>query len=271
MKQSHIPAVAQDVEGISALIMAIGEPNFYEALLVYLATVINFDSASAILYKKGNAPELLFANFTETEQAIFCARFLDGAYVISPAYQGFVNGYPDGLYPWSKLMPPGFKQSQMYDAYYRPSCIEDLLYFFVDTGATGYMQFSLGRHSPSKVFEQHEIQQVQGVEGLVIGLIAKHIEMAVLRQTLHPQPLSRLVSDRVNHLLENFEAERLTSRERQIAKLIIMGYSSQSAADKLCISPGTERVHRAKLYAKLNLRSNSELFSYFLNLLTQAG
>lgn len=271
MNSSQFPDVSQDADVISALVMAIGETNFYDALLAYLATVVNFDSASAILYKQGNAPKLLFANFTETEQAIFCARFLDGAYVVSPAYQGFVNGYPDGLYPWSKLMPPGFKQSQMYDAYYRPSCIEDLLYFFVDTGATGYMQFSLGRHSPSEVFQQQDIRQVQGVEGFVIGLIAKHIEMAVLRQTLDPQPLSRLVSDRVNHLLEHFEAHRLTSRERQIAKLIIMGHSSQSAADKLCISPGTERVHRAKLYAKLNLRSNSELFSYFLTKLTEAS
>ncbi|MEG3765239.1 helix-turn-helix transcriptional regulator [Alteromonas sp. 14N.309.X.WAT.G.H12] len=271
MNQSRFPDVTQDADGISALVMAIGESDFYPVLLAYLATLINFDSASAIIYKQGSAPELLFANFTEIEQAIFCARFLDGAYVVSPAYQGFVNGYPDGMYPWSTLMPPGFKQSQMYAAYYRPSCIEDLLYFFVDTGETGYLQFSLGRHSPSKVFQEDELHQAQQVAGFVIGLIRKHTEIAVLRQTLHPQPLSRMVSDRVNHLLEHFEAERLTSRERQIAKLIIMGHSSQSAADKLCISPGTERVHRAKLYAKLNLRSNSELFSYFLNLLTQAG
>jgi DNA-binding CsgD family transcriptional regulator len=84
-----------------------------------------------------------------------------------------------------------------------------------------------------------------------------------------PLPLSSIVSERVNYLLDNFESEVLTNRERQIAKLVITGHSSQSAADSLNISPGTERVHRAKLYAKLKLRSNSELFSYFLDQLTR--
>ena len=76
------------------------------------------------------------------------------------------------------------------------------------------------------------------------------------------------VTQRVKEVLNGFGENILTDRERDIARLIISGYSSQAAADKLNISPGTERVHRAKVYAKLNLRSNSELFSLFLSQLT---
>lgn len=251
------------------IINAIGELAFCRCLLTYFQGFIEFDSASAIHYRKDHVPELLYADLTSSEQTIFNARFLHGAYVASPAYQAYMQNAKSGVYPWHSLMPKGFKESQMYETYYRPSCIEDLLYLFVDCGELGYVQMSMGRYAPSPLFQPADIEGINAVSDILIGLFKKHMEMSDLKQTLRAQPLSSLVLDRVNALLDNFEPDLLTKREQQIAKLVIMGHSSQSAADILCISPGTERVHRAKLYAKMNLRSNSELFSYFLDKLTR--
>ena len=253
------------------IVNAIGEPEFCHCLLASFQHFIEFDSASAIHYRKDHVPELLYADLTPSEQTIFHARFLHGAYVASPAYQAYMQHAESGIYPWHTLMPEGFKDSQMYETYYRPSRIEDLLYLFVDCGELGYVQMSMGRYAPNPVFQEADIEEVNAVSDTIIGLFKKHMEMSQLKHTQQAQPLSSLVLDRVNALLDNFEPELLTKREQQIAKLVIMGHSSQSAADILCISPGTERVHRAKLYAKMNLRSNSELFSYFLEKLTQAG
>lgn len=253
------------------LIEALGTESFFRVLVECLADTLAFDSSSAICYNKHKAPELLFSDLLEYEDKIFYARFLDGAYVASPAYQGFMNNLDDGLYAWSELMPEGFKQSQMYASYYQVSGIEDLAYFFINCGELGFIQFSIGRHSPSSVFTDVELQSVQSLNSVVIALVRKHWQFAVQKQAQNVVPLSAIVSDRVNYLLNHFEPELLTKRERQIAKLVITGHSSQSAADNLHISPGTERVHRAKLYAKLKLRSNSELFSYFLNLLRDAN
>lgn len=250
------------------LIDALGTENFFSVLVKSLAELIPFDSSSAICYNKNKPPELLFSSLLEHEEGIFYARFLDGAYVASPAYQGFMNDFCDGIYPWSELMPEGFKRSQMYVSYYQPSCIEDLLYFFINCEELGFIQFCLGRHSPNPRFTAEELNNLAEFKLFIIALIRKHWELAVLQQAQTVLPLSSIVSNRVNYLLNNFEPELLTGRERQIAKLVITGHSSQSAADNLNISPGTERVHRAKLYAKLKLRSSSELFSYFLDQLT---
>ena len=252
----------------SILINQLGTDLFFKTLTDWLSTQVDIQSSSAILYSINSTPKLLFSQLQADEERLFFARFLDGAYVASPAYQGFIKGYPDNIYPWSLLMPKGFKESQMYDAYYRASEIEDLVYFFINHDQYGHIQFCLGRHRPNHKFSTNDLSILEALSQLVISLIRKHYEIiADSSQEAFPS-LSNYVSDRVDYLLNNFESENLTTREREIAKLIITGHSSQSAADSLGISSGTERVHRTKLYAKLKLRSNSELFSMFLNQLT---
>lgn len=259
-----------------ALIDALGTEHFFSVLVKLFETQLPFDSSSVIYYNKNKPPELLFSDLLEHEESIFYASFLDGAYVASPAYQGVMNNYSDGVYAWSELMPKGFLSSQMYASYYQPSSIEDLVYFFINNGELGFIQFCLGRHSPNLKFKDSELALLESMGSFVTSLIRKHLEFILQEKGGKEEnkekaalPLSSIVSERVNYLLDNFESEVLTSRERQIAKLVITGHSSQSAADSLYISPGTERVHRAKLYAKLKLRSNSELFSYFLDQLTR--
>ena len=252
----------------SLLINQLGTSLFFKTLTDWLSTKVDIQSSSAIFYNVNSTPKLLFSQLQADEERLFHARFLDGAYVASPAYQGFINDYPDDMYPWSTLMPKGFRESQMYDAYYRASDIEDLVYFFINNGKQGHIQFCLGRHKPNNSFSINDLDIFKTLSQLIISLIRKHYQV-IADSPL--EPLSTYVSDRVDYLLNNFESEHLTAREREIAKLVITGHSSQSAADVLGISPGTERVHRAKLYAKLKLRSNSELFSMFLNRLTSTG
>lgn len=250
------------------LIDALGTDAFFTVLVQWLENHIEIDSSSAIYYNKKHSPKLLFENLNKDEKELFYAKFLDGAYVATPAYQGFLNEYCEGLYAWNQLIPIGFKRSQMYASYYEPSCIEDLIYFFINIEEVGCIQFCLGRHSPRQKFSNEDYAFLESISLFVIAMIKKHWQIILSKQIQDLPSLSSIVSERVSYLLDNFESDLLTAREREIAKLVVTGHSSQSAADKLNISPGTERVHRAKLYAKLKLRSSSELFSYFLDQLT---
>jgi DNA-binding CsgD family transcriptional regulator len=49
----------------------------------------------------------------------------------------------------------------------------------------------------------------------------------------------------------------------------LRGNSSKAIAKRLSISQETVKVHRRNLYAKLGVSSQSELFSLFLQRLTQ--
>jgi len=54
----------------------------------------------------------------------------------------------------------------------------------------------------------------------------------------------------------------LSSRERQVLKLIGEGYKNREIAQYLCISPKTVEKHRSNLMKKLDLHSASKLTAY---------
>jgi two-component system response regulator NreC len=56
--------------------------------------------------------------------------------------------------------------------------------------------------------------------------------------------------------------ESLTSRERQVLKLVAEGYKNKEIADLLCISVKTVAKHRSNIMAKLDLHSASELTAF---------
>jgi two-component system response regulator NreC len=54
----------------------------------------------------------------------------------------------------------------------------------------------------------------------------------------------------------------LTSREREVLHLAAQGLTSPEVANRLCISPRTVEVHRARVMHKLGLRNRMELIHY---------
>ena len=57
----------------------------------------------------------------------------------------------------------------------------------------------------------------------------------------------------------------LTARECEVAQLILRGFSLKGAAVRLGISPATVKQHRRNLYAKLDIPSQTALFSLFID------
>ena len=57
-------------------------------------------------------------------------------------------------------------------------------------------------------------------------------------------------------------ADKLTSREREVVKLIAEGQKNREIADLLCISIRTVENHRANIMKKLKLKNTSELVKY---------
>jgi len=58
--------------------------------------------------------------------------------------------------------------------------------------------------------------------------------------------------------------ESLTSREREIIRLIAEGKSSKELGSSLCISAKTAETHRTNVMLKLHLHTTSELVRYAL-------
>lgn len=70
---------------------------------------------------------------------------------------------------------------------------------------------------------------------------------------------------------DSFLPDQLTPRERQIVELVLSGYPNSKIAEKLEISEGTIKNHRKRLYYKLDITTERELFLQFLEHLSAAG
>jgi|SRR6185437_12079339 len=60
------------------------------------------------------------------------------------------------------------------------------------------------------------------------------------------------------------DGDRLTPREREVLRLIALGFTSVEIAQKLGLSPRTIETHRARIHRKLGLDTRAELVHYAL-------
>ncbi|UCH42790.1 MAG: response regulator transcription factor [Dehalococcoidales bacterium] len=79
--------------------------------------------------------------------------------------------------------------------------------------------------------------------------------------------ITKLVVENYQHggeRVRNDPYQQLTTRERDVLKLVVEGYTTQEIADKLIVSPKTVEGHKTNLMAKLGIRNRIELVRYAL-------
>ncbi len=80
--------------------------------------------------------------------------------------------------------------------------------------------------------------------------------------------ITREIRDKIclsrKNALANEEAVKLSSREMDIARLIMEGYTNTEISDKLFISVRTAETHRKNILAKLNLKNTASLVKYLM-------
>jgi two-component system response regulator NreC len=84
---------------------------------------------------------------------------------------------------------------------------------------------------------------------------------------LYPSATRMLLEDYVNHRQAGPVADAydsLTEREREVLKLLALGYTAAQAGDQLALSPKTVETYRTRIMEKLNLNSRVDLVKYAL-------
>jgi two-component system, NarL family, response regulator NreC len=97
-----------------------------------------------------------------------------------------------------------------------------------------------------------ESELISAIRSVFHGDLYVHPKM--IRSLLQPEPI---VAMKEQPTLEN-----LTSREGEVLKLIVQGYTNRQMADELSISVRTVEGHRANLTDKLGIRSRVDLLRY---------
>lgn len=122
--------------------------------------------------------------------------------------------------------------------------------------------------------DEHYIKEALeiGVEGYILKMSdMKNVVYAINAiyedETYYDPKITKSVAEKSfdknlkNSYEETLHQFNLSSREIEVATLMVNGYSYKQIADKLCISQYTVYNHKRNIFSKLNIKRTNELIS----------
>ncbi len=162
--------------------------------------------------------------------------------------------------------PDRFYSSEYYRQYVERTHLVDEMDFLLGVSLTSALVLVCGR--TEKRFTRAELNRLGLVEPVVRSAMQRVWDSRD-REGSHGDR-ERGMHQRLTECFENFGEGTLTQREREITQLLLRGHSSKSIARELGIAPGTVMVHKRNLFAKMGITSQYELFSSFIDALSDS-
>lgn len=232
------------------MIDALDQPNFWTQLVRLLDQYVPCDSWVALLFSSEHRP-LVFAECPGadgTPDQLF-QDYLNGLYLLDPFYIASREHARTGLLRLAEVAPEHFELTEYYQRYFRLNVVADEIQFNCHLPDGRTLCLSLGS---KQRFNPQQIALLSLIQPWVLSLLRQRLPHE-LKQVSTPRPIQN----------DDWGAQ-LTARELDVGRLMLSGCSSKEIARKLQISVETVKVHKKHIYSKLGIKSQSELFSIFL-------
>jgi DNA-binding CsgD family transcriptional regulator len=232
-----------------------------DELLRSLEGLVDGVNSMTILYAHGHSPQVTHHRLLANENPkIQIDQYTEAAYLLDPFYCQFMDTKEDGVYSLHQITPDGFRESEYFNQYYRNAKLVDEICFFFSINESLHASISIGRSSTLdlQAFTPEELNALSDRLSIVKLIYSQWAE----RNTQDTPPT--LVSH-LDNALNNFGSSLLTPKECEILQLVLHGYSPKSIAEKLDNSQETIKHHRKKIYTKLDVSTQAELFHLFIS------
>ena len=251
-------------QSLADMVGRIGDDDFCTSFADLCQTLTGYDSTVVIAFVRNEKPTLVFSNLSAQDESPTLGPYFDGAYLLDPFYDLYKSGAEDGVYRLSDVAPESFDQTEYYRSYFKSTRIIDESALLARISEDIHLAVSLGLREGSAPRE-FKIQELRKLFPILLSAFKQHWSR---ENQLAPLLAAGETSGQFGSTLEaafsNFGSEHLTKRECEIVKLILKGHASKSIASLLDISVDTVKVHRKRFHAKLDISSQAELFSLFL-------
>lgn len=249
-----------------AVVDALGTPALPTTLADLLRQVAPFTYTVMFGYHGTRQPIDLHDDFPPGKRKVFVTDYQAGPYLLDPFFLAAARQVAPGLYRLRDMAPDRFYQGEYFRNYYVQTGLAEEIAYFVDLPEQTTLVLSLMR--AEKPFSQKEFAALEAMFPFVAPIARRHwaglgpqVTKANASGGAHAQ------TRRAAYDLGDFGEGLLTPREREVAEFTLKGHSAESTGQILAISPGTVRIHRRNIYAKLRINSQGELFSRFLDTL----
>jgi DNA-binding CsgD family transcriptional regulator len=251
-----------------SLIAAMGRLDFQERLTQSLKEQLRIDAGLILLVRKGSQPRVLFNDWRTARGLSDIQAYLNGSYRQDPFYHLATDDERDGLYRLNQIAPDSFTQGAYYRDYYRHCGLMDEFNYLITLDHQTKVAISLCRSQDSSMFNPEEVELLRSISPVVEAAVVRHW------RDLRPELLDAdagMLKSVLARAIGSFGKSILTERECQVAQLVLRGYSLKGAAELLGISPATVKLHRRNIYSKLDVNSQAELFSLFIDAVSSAS
>jgi len=241
------------------IIDSLGDETFPAVLAGALRDIVGFDFCVVFGYSGDAQPLALYEDFPPDRRRMHVTEYLEGPYILDPFFLASRDPALRGLYRLSDIAPDRFYQGEYFRNYYEQTGLAEEIGYLVTVRDDLRLVVSLMRRE--KRFSATEFRHLAAVTPVVQAASRRHWAN-VSRDTTHDRAG---IDDRIRTAFRSIGEGVLTPREREIVEYTLQGYSADATGKTLGISPGTVRIHRRNIYAKLRISSQGELFSAFIS------
>jgi DNA-binding CsgD family transcriptional regulator len=248
------------LERIAQVADRVGKPEFYPVLLSALAEHLKADLPMMMRYSAQNAPEYVIHEGLQAEHMELYRR---GLYRVDPIYRLCRNQQGRGVMDLTEVSTPEELKGDYFKIFLRLTGMADDLAILFPAENQGSIGLVFERRTR---FRREEIAEMHTLFPLLDSLHRLH-------QTLS-EPVGRnrrtapgLPPIAYGKAVDGFLQDQLTPRERDIVGLILLGYPTAKIAARLKLSVNTIKNHKKRMYLKLDITTERELFLGFVSFL----
>jgi len=252
------------VAAIAELVALADGPLFLAALAGLLQRETGYDSALMAVLFPNRAPVEVFDNLDEKIADDLITAYFSGAYLLDPFYALYCEEGGDWVATLETCAPDDFRSSEYYRAFYQDTGLLDECGVLVELANGCALLISLGSRNHAFRASSEAIDFLKDLLPLIATLCRRRWPSPTPEQLSAPPIIGRQIARAV----EAFGTSVLSAREAETLQLLLRGHSSKSIARRMGKSPDTVKVHRKRIYAKLGVATQGELFAKFLKALS---
>lgn len=247
---------------IAKAVTAVGSEAFAPSLADFFNGLFGYDSLFISVFSGNLPPRQLYSNLDAEATERTIGPYLSYAYLLDPFFELFKDGVGTAVVSLDECAPDDFRASEYYRVFYSEIGLRNEVTIFVRAGLGSSIVLSLGQRGKTGGGAVPAKDGLETFLPVVAALCLKHWPNAAVADGD--------ADGAVTLAFERFQTSKLSTREAEIVRLMLKGHSTKSMARLLGNSPETVKVHRKRIYAKLQISSQGELFSMFLGALAQA-
>ncbi|MFZ6048158.1 response regulator transcription factor [Pseudomonas sp. CR3202] len=226
----------------------------------WLQQICPVDHFVVFVYEGNHRPLALFDTFPPDKRHVYVEDYQVGPYLLDPFYLACTRNQAPGLWRLRQFAPDHFYLGEYYVTYYQQTGLTEEIAFFIDLVDGAKAVLSLMRGTSNPAYSRDEMQMLDCAQPVVNQVVNEAWELC---RAHAPRPVQDL-DYKIREAFDQFGAHVLTAREQEVVQMLLRGHSSASVAEHLAISPGTVKIHRKNIYAKLGIGSQSELLGLFV-------